>query len=570
MRKVATNPSVGEYMPPPGGGAAENAAAIFSATGRPTVDWAAQQAAKDQQTGAEIRNGVPHLPREWEAELGTDIKSKPGLPGVTSGFAYGAPSSAPNSGGVHPALLGALLGGGAGALAGAVRPGKRGRLRSMLMGAGAGAGLGGAAGLGYSKMADGLPLGNAVMRAANQAENLPGTVVSRFWDRQYAPDPAAYAATNADTKARIENSIRPAAEQQRFGTTSSAAAVHGMRPGPVTTLPRVSQSAPQAAMDNIAPQPKPYVGSQPSFTPGEYSQPGGVHPALLGALLGGGAGALAGAVRPGKRGRLRSMLLGAGAGAGLGGVAGLGYRKLGAEGEESTDTDDSSLKKKTPPRSKDIVDMDSLRGRLADYFHTPGPGGERAGRSQAMADAIGETSSHSVRHPGINTFLRTAIGGGVGGLAGAGLVAATGGGNDPAVAGAVGSSLGGMLGLLSAGKARRKEMRRIGALYDEDAAAGKVNPQMPQLSSTAALLAPLRGPHRTGQVEAVRAMRGEGSIAEQRPRGRSLGYAAQMLQPYGNLVALGQGYLQNYNTQRASNAEAPPPVYERRPKAVPA
>lgn len=232
------------------------------------------------------------------------------------------------------------------------------------------------------------------------------------------------------------------------------------------------------------------------------------------------------------------------------------------------DEGDDKPAKKKPSESKKIVNMDSTGGRLADYLAPGAWGGERAGRAQAMADAIGEKTTFGVRHPFLQSTGHQLLGGGLGALLGGGAGALLGKLNNssPAQSGdmtALGALLGGGAGMLggvyTAGKSRRNEMKRIGHFYDQDAAEGKVNPKDPKLSLLSALLLPSRGPHRTGQVEAVKAMRGEKSISDQHGGGRDVLYAARALPYVGAPISLLHNYAQNIKTQLNSEGKADQP-----------
>jgi hypothetical protein len=248
--------------------------------------------------------------------------------------------------------------------------------------------------------------------------------------------------------------------------------------------------------------------------------------------------------------------------------------KLAAE-EDDDDEDNNDSKSKSPnkkpSKAKDILDMDSTGGRLADYLAPLSWGGERAGRARAMADAIGEKTTFGVRHPFMQTMGHT-LGGGIlgsaaGGLAGAGLGfgdewlrKSQGEGHPLAMAkdlGTVGGVVGGLAGLYNSGKNRRNEMKRLSHFYDQDAAEGKVNPKNPKLSTLSALLFPARGSHRTGQVEAVKAMQGKKKIPQQHGLGRDALYTAGIVPPIG----LAHNYAQNFKTQFGNDDEG----FRRRP-----
>jgi hypothetical protein len=242
--------------------------------------------------------------------------------------------------------------------------------------------------------------------------------------------------------------------------------------------------------------------------------------------------------------------------------------------------EDKKKKKSKPSAAAKIVDTGSFKGQLADYLAPGMWGGERAGRSQAMASAIEEPTTFGVRHPVTSSILHTLGGAGLGALGGAGLGGVAGYSPDSrsdnsatgAIMGALaGGLLGGAGGVYSAGKSRRDEMKRINALYDEDEAAGKVNPKNPNFSLLSALLMPGRASHRTGQLEAVKAMKGSGDIADQRGGARDLLYGAQLatMPVTGPLVNLLHNYGQNARTQLEDPDGTPDmkPVRRNRPAA---
>lgn len=235
-------------------------------------------------------------------------------------------------------------------------------------------------------------------------------------------------------------------------------------------------------------------------------------------------------------------------------------------------------KEKKPAQSaKDIVNMDSTGGFLADTLAPNLWGGERAGRTQAMADAIGEKTTFNVRHPVTASLIPTVLGGIAGNAAGIG---ATGlyhyltrthqkPTEIPGLAGAMistpalaGTTIGATLGTGLAGLLRRKEMNRINHFFDEDTAQGKVKPKVPDLSLLSALTLPGRGAHRSGQIEAYNAMKGNSSIAEQRGHVRDGLNASIAVGSYlpgvapavrTALLSLLQGYGQNAKTQLAAS-----------------
>lgn len=218
-------------------------------------------------------------------------------------------------------------------------------------------------------------------------------------------------------------------------------------------------------------------------------------------------------------------------------------------------------------RAEDIVDTRSSGGLLADYLTPMTWGGERAGRSQAMADALAglHQPSFNLRHPSSSTLLNlgggAVTGGGLGGLIG-GLGGALIPGGRGVMAGAglgavLGSTGGGLIGALNAARLRRKEMKRINKLYDREQAAGNLRPREPQLSELATLFLPFRGPHRTGQVEATRAMLTGTPISKQHRPSRDVLYALDIaLQGAGIPFGLAHTYAQNFKTQFANPSKA--------------
>jgi hypothetical protein len=236
------------------------------------------------------------------------------------------------------------------------------------------------------------------------------------------------------------------------------------------------------------------------------------------------------------------------------------YRKLQQKVAEATAEADAppANKKKQAPKSKKIVNMDSAGGFLADHLATQSWGGERAGRAKAMAEASGQRASMRVRHPFTSRVLTNLAGGGLGAAGGAGLGAlaamlypssSSQTLSDWAGGGAVLGGAGGALaGQVYDGIKRRQDMTEIGKNYDTAAAAGKLKPNRPDFSALAAVLAPMRGPHRTGQLEAYRTVAGGPSIAEQRGA-RDGFYAADHVVPH---FAIGHLYGQNLRTQFAN------------------
>jgi hypothetical protein len=214
-----------------------------------------------------------------------------------------------------------------------------------------------------------------------------------------------------------------------------------------------------------------------------------------------------------------------------------------------------------------MVNMDSTSGMLADVLPAFW-GGERAGRTQAMADAMGEKTTFGVRHPVTSVFPAALAGGATGALTGAvagGLAGSALGsrGAAPALAmmgGGLGGTAGSLLGVAMMTALRRKEMQRINDLYDERMAEGGVNPKDPEFSMLSALLLPGRGPHRVGQLEAVRAMRNEAPIRNGIDV-RDLGYGATLASravagPVVSVpLSIAHGYGQNIYTQVANGGK---------------
>lgn len=238
--------------------------------------------------------------------------------------------------------------------------------------------------------------------------------------------------------------------------------------------------------------------------------------------------------------------------------------------KQAAEENKGKKKKKVSP-SSEIVDMGSAGGRAADYLAPGLWGGERSGRTQAMAEAIGEPTTFGVKHPLSSSWLHTLGGLGLGGIGGAGLGGLLGlglGADRQQIEqmmtglGVAGAGLGGIGGAYSAGKSRRDEMKRINALYDEDEAAGRVAPKDPKFSLLSALLLPGRGPHRTGQLEAVKAMKGVAPIKEQHDGLRDALYASRGVPYLGNVTSLLHGYGQNIRTQLdgTDSAEEAKPV----------
>lgn len=242
--------------------------------------------------------------------------------------------------------------------------------------------------------------------------------------------------------------------------------------------------------------------------------------------------------------------------------------------KQQRDKPKEEVEEKSPAHK--IVDSDSGMGFIGDALFPFSWGGERAGRTQAMADAIGENTTFNVRHPGTHSMISSLLGGIVGGglgLAAKHFLPSGALKQNVPYAGILGGSL---LGTTLSGLGRNLEMDRINHFYNEDLAEGKVDPKVPNLSALSAALLPFRGAHRTGQMEAYKAMKGT-PISEQRPVGRDvlntargtadiLSHVSDMASIAGvsgmgvpglSMASTGlgalQGYGQNIETQLAAN-----------------
>lgn len=228
-----------------------------------------------------------------------------------------------------------------------------------------------------------------------------------------------------------------------------------------------------------------------------------------------------------------------------------------------------ALVKAAAPAANDIVNMKSIGGALADYAAPSAWGGERAGRSKAMADAMDEPTTMGVKHPILSQIGHMLGGAGMGALAGTGVGASV----LPFLGGDMsntmdrrhaaqmlllsalgGAGLGAVGGIPYSGYRRRQEMKRLNKLYDTKKEQGGVNAKHPEFSGLAAALIPDRGPHRTGQLEASRAIAGGKPISEQRPIGRDLLYLSRALPGgVGPAIGLLHSYGQNLRTQLADD-----------------
>jgi hypothetical protein len=178
--------------------------------------------------------------------------------------------------------------------------------------------------------------------------------------------------------------------------------------------------------------------------------------------------------------------------------------------------------------ANDIVNMDSFGGVLADYFVPNAQGGRRAGRSTQMARAAGEDPGLLVEHPITTDVLA--------GIAGSSIGASIGnnfGSNKPVgdlgvnVGTLVGAGIGGLAAAVLARIIRRSQMNDINKAYDKARSKGKLKVVDPELSQTAGLILPLGGPHRAGQVAALRAQLRKGESDPSRTE--SIGDVARIL-----------------------------------------
>lgn len=183
--------------------------------------------------------------------------------------------------------------------------------------------------------------------------------------------------------------------------------------------------------------------------------------------------------------------------------------------------DSSATRKQKPPAAKDVVDMDKTTGTLADLL-TPGSfGGDRAGRSTALARASGQDAPFSVRHPLIGSLPYSvvgSVGGGLLGGVGGGLLDAaagrTGGPDNSYPAGAaigmgLGAVTGGVTGRALAGLLRRQQMKSINSGYDAAAETGDAHAVAPKFDLAATVLPLRRGSHRMGELAGAKQIAGE-------------------------------------------------------------
>lgn len=217
-------------------------------------------------------------------------------------------------------------------------------------------------------------------------------------------------------------------------------------------------------------------------------------------------------------------------------------------GKLAEDKDSDQPKRKGAPESKDILNMQSTSGRLADYLFWA-LGGDRAGRATNMALASGRKAPFKVRHPLLGE-LPYAVGGGLAGsLAGA----AAGYGLSrrykadlasllPASTTA-GGTLGTLTGVILARYRRRKAMKGIAGDYDHARYHGDIKPVIPTAGLAETALLPLRGPHRRGQQSAYDMIAGNSDTPLPR-RGLGEGLLHTAVPTTGTAV----GYVQNLDT----------------------
>lgn len=165
------------------------------------------------------------------------------------------------------------------------------------------------------------------------------------------------------------------------------------------------------------------------------------------------------------------------------------------------------------PDAKDILDMDSSTGGLADYLSTGAFGGSRAGRATAMAKATGQSVPFNVENPVTAATLSSLLGGGLGAGLGAGaggLINHIGGHQDSDTIG-TGAGLGGiagsLAGILLSAHSRRKNMKDIAQNYDESSSVDPQAADTPNILRS--LLTPISFSHHSGEDRAVKAMLGK-------------------------------------------------------------
>jgi len=161
-------------------------------------------------------------------------------------------------------------------------------------------------------------------------------------------------------------------------------------------------------------------------------------------------------------------------------------------------------------------------------------------------------TSFNLNYPVLSQAL-SAWAGALGGAAIGGLGGATVGAGLPGLF--VGGGIGSLAGAVSAPYRRRGEMERINAAYQAASENGELDLRAPQLSKAAAVLLPMGGPYRTGEMEAYKAMTGGPSIQKQHGIGRDFLYASRALPYVGQAVEPLHGWAQNIKTQVDSEQE---------------
>jgi hypothetical protein len=165
----------------------------------------------------------------------------------------------------------------------------------------------------------------------------------------------------------------------------------------------------------------------------------------------------------------------------------------------------SNLLTKQALSSKDLLDMDSFSGLLADYYPIAGvnPAAEsRAGRATAMADAIDKNPGFFVKKPITSTLLTSVPLSIAGAFAGNALSR----GEDHLTNMLYtlgGTAAGGVLGSLLSSAIRRSGMKDVAKAFDAEKSR---KAQDFELGST---FLPYGGMHDLGRAEAIQALRGK-------------------------------------------------------------
>lgn len=160
------------------------------------------------------------------------------------------------------------------------------------------------------------------------------------------------------------------------------------------------------------------------------------------------------------------------------------------------------------------LDMDSVGGLASDYLLGGTVGLNRAGRAKQLGRAMHKDIPGPLNHPRTSVFLQTmggGLGGGaVGGLAGYGLgsLDSKQSAGDGAVLGtALGAGVGGIAGMLRSLYKRRQAMREIAKAYETGT---PLDPTVkPHTGFINSLLTPLAGPTRSGEADVYEATHGK-------------------------------------------------------------